>query len=643
MPTRRTAVRLLLSVLAAGSASAEGSAAAFSAQGYTWANGPGEPIPYQLHAAGSADVTDGSDLAVVRRAFQTWREVACSFLTFEEVPWSSPSGLPVENDGGNRIFWVEQENAWPGERGTLALTFTFYTMDDRRIVDADMAMNGAHWTWTTVDAEIGQGTPGKVDIETVVFHEIGHFFGLAHSQDPRAAMYPSNNKLKQREPADDDVQGICTLYPNGQPVPGTPSGTGGPVGAPCRIGTDCASSLCVEDGIIGRSYCSAQCNPQQGGEPSCPLGFVCEQTSHGALCLAPAPVDELCDHCSSGEQCASGLCINVPGRNYNRAFCSQVCDPTPGQTSTCPPSFRCEVSQQGGTTLAACVPVTGVCDPQGKGGHDEPCYANGTCKAGHHCVEYYPNSGLHFCYAACDVRAIGQSCGLPRSVCGPIEGVNGLAACFTIAQENQPCIPEVCQRGAFCAWDDNAGIQSANCYRMCFDGPDQCQANHQCLGFTGLPPLCVPNEGFKLDGEPCRSDAECETGVCRPFGNHQLCTRQCATTNPDDCKPGHRCIAAVGQTQGLCWPNAFAERDSPDPSRSVREQPAGYCACDTTHACDRDCPCDPECGGSGCGCRQVDARGSAAREGAFFALLLLSVTIARRRRPEDRRGRCGAP
>lgn len=609
--------------LGAVAALAPATGLAFSAQGYVWKK-TNNVVSFELHPDGSDDVTDGSDLARIRVAFNTWEEVACSFLKFQEVDWNAPR--TVNNDNHNRIIWVEDEAEWPGQPGTLALTYTFYTQDGtREIVDADIIVNGVNWTWTTVDAEVGQGTPAKVDIETVMFHEIGHFFGLDHSTDEAAAMFPDNNKLMQRAPATDDIRGICSLYPNGQPVPGEEGMNGAPVGSPCQVQSDCASSLCLDDELIGRTYCTDQCDPAQ---QDCPAGYVCEDTQqYGGLCFAPVTVDELCDQCGSASQCASGLCVTVPNVNYNRPFCSRACDPTPGQPQQCPNGYQCVGTQQGTTFVGACVPNTGICDPAGKGGQNQACYANGECKPGFRCTEYYPGSGLglDYCYANCS--QVNAGCGLARTVCTPLAGIMNTNVCLTYAFEGEPCIPEICDPNtAFCAYDEVAGIDSAICYRVCNGGQGDCQANHQCQAFEGLPPLCVPNAGFKPDGDACASDAECKSNTCRTVGELRLCTQTCSVDNPDDCVAGLRCLAGSGSNQGLCWPEAYTDPRSTDPSRGTGVV-GEYCACDTTSQCDSGCDCDPECGD---GCSSVGP--SSVGAGVLLWLGVGLLGWARRRR-----------
>ncbi len=598
----------------------------FSAQGQRWLNDASTPVSYRLDPLGSDDIPDDSELEAIRRAFNTWEEVSCSYLKFREDPWTTPRN--VANDGSNRIFWVDQQNQWPGQDATLALTYVFYSLDDQRaITDADMIFNGLTWTWTTTDSEIGMGTPGKVDVETVAFHEAGHFLGLDHSNDPAAAMYPSNNKMMQRVPSQDDVQGVCSLYSNGQPVPGQTPGTGGggPIGAPCTAHPDCASNLCARDDQLGRNYCTAQCAVS---DPStCPAGFPCTATSVGDYCLAAIAADELCDFCSNGNQCASGLCVSVPFRNFNQPFCTKPCDPA-NPSGQCPSGYQCELTQLDTTQIGVCVPNSGVCSPTGKGGHNEACYANGTCKAGHMCLEWAPGSGITYCFAQCAPG--GNFCGL-RQECTAVNGVANTYVCLTKAGVGEPCLPEVCLGTSQCLFDEVQGVDSALCYASC-TSQAQCPANTMCVT-EGLPVgACVPSEGFKYDGQPCQSGAECESTVCTVFGDQRLCTRECSiTSQTNDCSAGLRCLAPSGTTQGFCWPEAF---DTPDdaPTREITQQNAGYCACDTSNACDSDCECDPECGGGTCSCQTT----SRERPSAALALGLAFAVALRRRRVRRR-------
>ncbi|KAJ9562472.1 hypothetical protein OSB04_007632 [Centaurea solstitialis] len=59
----------------------------------------------------------------------------------------------------------------------------------------------------------GPGTdPKKLDLMTVAIHEIGHMFGLDHSEDKNAIMFPYIVNGIIKRVAADDIKGIKTLY-----------------------------------------------------------------------------------------------------------------------------------------------------------------------------------------------------------------------------------------------------------------------------------------------------------------------------------------------------------------------------------------------------------------------------------------------
>jgi hypothetical protein len=156
--------------------------------------------------------------------------------------------------------------------------------------------------------------------------------------------------------------------------------------------------------------------------------------------------------------------------------------------------------------------------------------------------------------------------------------------------------------------------------------------------------LCVPNEGFKYDGEPCAGSAECQSSLCQNLGQLKLCTRQCAVNDPEGCEPGLRCVPEPGSSQGLCWPESLSDPNAQDPTRNVGMVPniADYCGCDFTNGCDSGCDCDPEC--SGCGCTavpdEVSSTPAATALGSFASstawLLPLLALVLLRRRPSMR-------
>jgi len=96
------------------------------------------------------------------------------------------------------------------------------------ILDADILFkpNDANTTFATPQALATN--PSSFDFESVLVHELGHFFGFSHSSVLRAMMYPFvpptgtflGERPSQAKPdgplADDDRVGLRVLYPNPQ-------------------------------------------------------------------------------------------------------------------------------------------------------------------------------------------------------------------------------------------------------------------------------------------------------------------------------------------------------------------------------------------------------------------------------------------
>jgi hypothetical protein len=79
------------------------------------------------------------------------------------------------------------------------------------IVGADIEINTSsqHPIVSTVDGSVPSGA---YNVQSILLHEAGHFLGLAHSQDTSAVMYAYYPAVSTTL-TDDDVNGICALYP----------------------------------------------------------------------------------------------------------------------------------------------------------------------------------------------------------------------------------------------------------------------------------------------------------------------------------------------------------------------------------------------------------------------------------------------
>ncbi len=190
-----------------------------------WAR-PCSAIAFSAEAS-SADLSAADVAAVFGRSIATWQAVRC-----EDTPIgidvmimseSSTCTDPLYRDGSGNVNAMMFVADW-GDReydpAAFAVTTVWHRRSTGEILDVDMEINERQGPFTICPPE---GCPGmeRVDLENVVTHELGHYFGLAHSADPEATMYASAGagETLKRDLADDDIAGICEIYP-----PGTPAG-----------------------------------------------------------------------------------------------------------------------------------------------------------------------------------------------------------------------------------------------------------------------------------------------------------------------------------------------------------------------------------------------------------------------------------
>jgi MYXO-CTERM domain-containing protein len=207
---------------------------------------------FQIDAQGTPDVPGTAAFDAIRRSFQTWGAVSCSDLTFPEEPLSTasrkvgyfdmgpnhnlvlfrtracrtvvPAGDACRTQGGCSNLY----DCWDQGDGVIASTTTTTKTSTGEIVDTDIEMNdapksaGAAFRFTAVDGppclSASDTNCVAIDVQNTVTHEAGHTLGLDHPPDhPEATMYASgpSGETSKRIPAQDDINGICAIYPRG--------------------------------------------------------------------------------------------------------------------------------------------------------------------------------------------------------------------------------------------------------------------------------------------------------------------------------------------------------------------------------------------------------------------------------------------
>lgn len=157
------------------------------------------------------------------------------------------TGASFYERGSNVNALVFISSGWTSlpdhESRAYALTQVWHNGSTGEILDVDIEMNEERGPFTVCpDA----GCPaGVVDLQNVLTHEFGHYFGMSHSPDDRlATMYAeaASEEVIKRDLRPDDVLGICSIYAPGV-VPSTCDATPrGGLNLDCNGGCGCRIS-----------------------------------------------------------------------------------------------------------------------------------------------------------------------------------------------------------------------------------------------------------------------------------------------------------------------------------------------------------------------------------------------------------------
>lgn len=176
------------------------------------------PIPYFVTERSIPGVSVNQLRDVATRAFATWQAAPHTTIQSEFQGFTS---APPGPDGRATIGFLDR----PDLDRVLGATSFLLDASTGEILEADVFFN-TRFDWSVAPS----GEPGRVDLESVMLHEIGHLLGLGHSALGETEMVPGGRRvlasgavmfpiafaagsIADRQLQPDDLAGISDLYP----------------------------------------------------------------------------------------------------------------------------------------------------------------------------------------------------------------------------------------------------------------------------------------------------------------------------------------------------------------------------------------------------------------------------------------------
>lgn len=238
------------------------------------------PVGYRINGGTIPGPLSSFAAASIEAGFAAWSSPGCTAWE-TELLGDTDDGYDFD-DGKSVFLWIS--DSWPGELGqagsVIAVTMPVWDPDGV-IGEADMIFNNVGFCWD----DTGEGD--CIDVRSIATHEEGHFLGLGHTNVRGATMlgfYPGGTSARTIE--DDDIEGVCALYPIAGTGAASSGGGGFGAGATATSGASGGAASGSEDGPksgnVDEVEGDAGCSCSGAGQPPSAPGAL-PMTALGAL------------------------------------------------------------------------------------------------------------------------------------------------------------------------------------------------------------------------------------------------------------------------------------------------------------------------------------------------------------------------
>lgn len=131
------------------------------------------------------------------------KELGLTAIEVSDVIVGSPA---ISMDNHNVVYWLDVPSVMP----TSTQAVTIPTSYSGVITDADIVINGNDFRFSTT------GENDKVDMKSLMVHEMGHVLGMAHTDNFYSIMFPylGDGQVRDHASVNDEISLNCIYREN---------------------------------------------------------------------------------------------------------------------------------------------------------------------------------------------------------------------------------------------------------------------------------------------------------------------------------------------------------------------------------------------------------------------------------------------